>query len=258
MTFLDRLESKLGRFAIPGLLRYIAIFTGLVFILIKMNPQYVTALTLDPVKIMAGEVWRLVSYIFIPRTTSFIFIIFAIWILIFIGDAIERAWGAFRLNLYYALGMLGVTAAAFIFSSGMANVYLFSSIFFAFATLYPNQELLLFFIIPVKVKYLGIISAVFLLIAALGGTLGDQLAFVASFGNYLLFFGPTVIRQMREKQQVVQRRAKFEEKQLPADTVLYKCYLCGATEVTHPEREFRVDAQERDVCNVCAETTAET
>ena len=112
MSLLDRLEQRFGRFAIPGLIRYVVALNAVVYILIRMNPAFLGVLTLSPAAIMQGEVWRLFTYILIPQFGSFllpgwlaaaIYLMFLWWV----GNGLEAAWGSFRLNLYYFAGMLG-------------------------------------------------------------------------------------------------------------------------------------------------------
>ncbi len=114
MTFLDKLERPFGRFAIPGLIRYIVALNALVFILCKINPGYANLLVLDPGLVMQGQVWRLVSWIFLPTTNNFLWIIFYLMFTFWAGDTLEATWGTFRLNLYYFLGMIGAAISAFL------------------------------------------------------------------------------------------------------------------------------------------------
>src|SRR5437588_85331 len=117
MTWLDKLERRFGFLGVPGLVRIVVGFAALVFALAWLLPGFTSVLQLDPVRIGHGEVWRLVTYIFIPQTLSPWWILFALWFLWFIGDGLEQAWGAFRLTLYFFVGMIGTTAAAFFFGA---------------------------------------------------------------------------------------------------------------------------------------------
>src|SRR5438874_8877787 len=108
MTWLDKLERRFGFLGIPGLIRIVIGFTALVWALMWLNPNFRFALDLDPARIRHGEVWRLVTYIFLPQTLS-LWIILALWFLWFIGEGLERAWGPFRLTLYFFVGMIGTT-----------------------------------------------------------------------------------------------------------------------------------------------------
>src|SRR3954470_9629702 len=117
MGFLDKLERRIGFIAIPGLIRAIVTLSVLVFILCYLNKGFDSYLALDIGRIRAGEVWRLVTYIFVPRMGNPLFIAIALWFLWFIGDGLERAWGAFRLTLYFVVGMIGTTIAAVLSNS---------------------------------------------------------------------------------------------------------------------------------------------
>src|SRR6266704_6346579 len=117
MTLLDKLERRFGFLGIPRLTRIIVGFTALVWGLIWLNRDFGSALELDPARVLHGEVWRLVTYIFLPQTTSFLWIILFLWFLWFIGDGLEQTWGAFRLMLYFFVGMFGTTVAAFFFGA---------------------------------------------------------------------------------------------------------------------------------------------
>ena len=105
MKWLDKLERRFGFLGIPGLPRILVGFAALVFGLAWLLPGFTSMLTLDPVRIRHGEVWRLITYIFIPQTQSPLWVIFALWFLWWIGEGVERAWGSFRLTLYFLFGM---------------------------------------------------------------------------------------------------------------------------------------------------------
>src|SRR5207244_146167 len=121
--------------------------------LMWLNPKFRFALDLDPARIRHGEVWRLVTYIFLPQTLS-LWIILALWFLWFIGEGLERAWGPFRLTLYFFVGMIGTTVGAFFFGAKFSNGMLIAWLFFAFARFYPDEVIYVLFILPVQIKCL--------------------------------------------------------------------------------------------------------
>jgi membrane associated rhomboid family serine protease len=129
MTWLDKLQRRLGFIAIPGLPRILVGFTALVFVLGLLLPGFVDVLDLDPNRVLHGEVWRLVTYIFVPPTSSPIWILFALWFVWWIADGLERAMGAFKLTLYMVISMIGTTAAAFFWGSQFSNTMLTASLF---------------------------------------------------------------------------------------------------------------------------------
>jgi membrane associated rhomboid family serine protease len=247
MSLLDSLERRFGRFAIPGLIRIVAGFNALVFVLERLNPQLVHMLDLNRAAILHGQIWRLVTYIFIPATDSPIWIFFVLLFLWFIGEGLERAWGAFRLNLFYLVGMIGTTVAAFFFGNDFSNTMLNASLFFAFANFYPEEVIYVFFILPVKVKWLAWVSAALLLLGFVTGPNSYRMALLAAFANYLIFFGPGIISAVRNRQQVAGRRRQFESA-AAEEEALHHCAICGATELTNPNLEFRVSRNGEEYC----------
>lgn len=255
MNFLDSLERRFGRFAIPNLIRIVVALTALVYLLTFLNPAFLSVLTLDPARILHGEVWRLITYIFIPRsigqpgsTLQPFWLLIALWFLLFIGDRLEQAWGAFHLNLYFLVGMIGTTIAAFLFGAQFSNSMLASSLFFAFATFYPDEVIYILFVLPVKVKWLAWFSAALLLFGFVTAPLSYRMALLAAFANYFIFFGPNLVRTIRHRQQTTGRRRRFEESARPEDEALHHCANCGATELTNPNLEFRVARDGEEYC----------
>ena len=248
MTPLDRFEKHFGRFAIPGLIRYVVGLNALVFLLLAIEPGYASALHLDRTALMQGEVWRLVTWIFIPETTSVFWIIFYLIFTWWIGDMLESNWGAFRLNAYYLLGMLLCIGSALIFGESGGNYFLNLSLFLAVATLAPNFEILLFLVLPVKMKWIAMISLLLPAGVLLFGALPEKMMVVMCLGNYLVFFGPVFFRNRLEERQTAARRSRFQAASSAADQTLHRCEACDATEVSHPEIEFRVTADGREFC----------
>ncbi|MFZ5987122.1 MAG: hypothetical protein ACOYWZ_08350, partial [Bacillota bacterium] len=162
MNLLDKLERKFGRYAVKGLMLHIVGLNLFVYLLSWIRPEFVKFLVLEPSLVLKGEVWRLVSYIFIPPGGSPIFILFILYFYYMIGTGLEHEWGSFRFNIYYLVGMIGTTAAAFIANSAATSMYLNLSLFLAFAYIYPNYELHLFLILPIKIKYLAWLNWAFI------------------------------------------------------------------------------------------------
>lgn len=255
MNLLNSLERRFGRLAVHGLIRYLVALTALVYLLTFINPNFLSVLALDPARIAHGEVWRLVTYIFIPRSMGApgslmqpLWLILALWFLLFIGDRLEEAWGAFRLNLYFLIGMIGTTIAAFFFGAQFSNSMLASSLFFAFATIYPNEVIYVLMIFPAKVKWLGWLYAALLLLGFATSPMSYRMALIAAFANYLLFFGPDTVRSIRHRQEVTSRRRRFEESARSDEEPLHRCATCNATEQTDPNLEFRVARDGEEYC----------
>ncbi|MEY2519973.1 MAG: hypothetical protein QOF24_1732 [Verrucomicrobiota bacterium] len=248
MSFLDKLERRLGFIAIPGLMRAIVTLNALIFVLVLLNQGFDSYLTLDMARIRAGEVWRLVTYIFVPQTAHFLLVMIALWFLWFIGDGLERAWGAFRLTLYFLVGMLGTTVAAVLSNSQFSNQMLFTSLFFAFAHFYPDEVIYVFFILPLKIKWVAWIYAGFLGVGFVTQSNSYRLAVIAALSNYLIFFGPEVIQNLRQRKEIAGRRKRFEVQSRSDEEPLHKCATCGATELSDPSLEFRVASDGEEYC----------
>jgi hypothetical protein len=256
MSWITWLEARFGFLGIPRLMQLIAVLNGLVYVLHLFQPTYVLALVMIPERILHGEIWRLVSYIFVPEvifggispTLQPIFLFIYLWFMVWVGDALEHALGAFRVTLYYFLGMVGVTIAAFFFwGGGLFAPLLNLSLFFAFATLYPDIQIYIFFILPVKVKWLALLSLAPLLLSFAMGPFGTKAALLVSFLNYFIFFGPGISAKLRHRTATGIRRRKFESK-AGTDETIHRCVVCKRTEKDNPELDFRVAKDGLEYC----------
>jgi membrane associated rhomboid family serine protease len=240
--FLERRAPWMGT---PGVLKAVVLLNGLVFLLLTIDPAYAEALALDPRRILQGEVWRLVTYILIPETRDTFWIIFALLFLWFVSSALEDYWGPLRLNVFYLTGMAGCTVAAFFFGGAPSNTFLNLSLFFAFATVAPDQEIYLFFVLRVKMKHIAWVMAGILGLQFLLAPLPARMAMVASLANYLVFFGPGFLRDMRTRRTGAARLGKILG---DAPESLHRCAACGRTEASDPALEFRVTASGDEYC----------
>ena len=208
---MNRLERKYGKYAISHLIFYIIALNALVFLLSMAAPgkPLLDLLVLDPRRVLQGEVWRLLTYIFIPPSQSPIWIIFLLYFYYLVGTGLEQAWGAFRFNLYYVLGLAGTTLAAFITGAGYTGAYLNLSLFLAFAHLYPDFEIMLFLILPVKIKYLAWLNWALMGFTLIFYALPYKIAAVAAVVNFFIFFGPDIYRNIKLRRQVQKNRRKY-------------------------------------------------
>lgn len=254
MSFLDRLERRLGFIAIPGLIRIVVAFTALVCILAYIDRNFLSVLELRPELIKQGQIWRLFTYIFIPTSPltgsllSPLWAVVALWFLWFVGDGVERAWGAFRLTLYFLVGMVGVTIAAFLLHASFSNGMLAVSLFFAFAWFYPDEIIYVMFILPVKIKWLAWLTAAFLLFGFATASNANRLALLLTLSNYFLFFGPQILQNVRNRKELAGRQKRFEIESRGDEEPLHRCATCGATELSDPSLEFRVASDGEEYC----------
>lgn len=252
VSFLSSLENRFGGWAIPGLLKIVAIMQLVVFFLIKMHPELETRLLLDTNAVMQGELWRLISFMFIPRTFSVIWILFAVMFLFFISNVLEEAWGSFRVNLYYFTAVALLIGAAFFMGRGvgMESTLLYMSLFLAAAVAIPNHEILLFFFLPVKMKYLGMLDGAMLLLMLVSSP-AVWPAVLAVLAPFFLYVGPGAIRNMRQQATVQVRRQKFHKASLDDSEPFHRCEQCGKTDKSDPHAVFRVTAGDKELCDAC-------
>ena len=247
MNFLDKLERKFGRFCIPNLMLYIMIGNAAVFFLDGLMGMGISSLIyFDPAYIIRGQVWRIFTWIFIPSSTSPIWFLFFVLLYYSIGRELEYQWGSFKFNVYYLLGMIFSIVAFFIGGSNFIITahYINLSLFLAYAALFPNRQFLLYGIIPIKVKYLAALDVALLVASFVQGDGGVKLMIVVSLLNFVLFFGPMLLNGGRGRQTKTQKQFAKQKKQMNKggeikQVAFHKCVVCGKTELTDPEAEFR-------------------
>ncbi len=186
MSWLDKLDRKLGRYVPNNLMVAVVAGMGIVFILDQMiGVSGYLVFNLDAV--LRGQVWRLFTFIFLPPSASVIFILFSLYFYWMMGSAMEREWGSFKFLVFYLGGMVGTIIAGCL--TGFAtNQYVNMSLFLAFAMLYPNFQITLFFILPIKVKYLAYLDAALLLVMLVLNNWPGRIALLVSLMNIALFF----------------------------------------------------------------------
>lgn len=198
MNWLSKLERRYSRFCIPNLITFIVAGQIVVYAVELFVDQYITYdLMLLRQGLLAGQIWRLLTFIFVPFSSgsilSFVIGTYFTW---FIGSALEREWGDFRFNLYILLGMVGAILACL--ATGYASTYCLSlSLFLAFALLYPEMQVLLFFVIPVRVKYLGMVAGAIWVLSFLATGWMGKLNYLLCMLGFIVFFGPQVGRSIR-------------------------------------------------------------
>lgn len=266
----SRFEKKFGRYAIPNISMYLIACYAAGYLISLIYPAFLGYLTLDPFQIFFhGQVWRLVSWILIPPPSSNIF--FTLIMLMFyysIGTQLERVWGTYRYNLYLFLGMIFTimgslllfgyclicgphaleigTETVYVLNNGgevyfgmFSTYYINMSIFLAYAATFPEMQVLLMFIIPVKVKWLGIIYGVMLVYECIAGGLVIWFVIGSSLLNFVVFF-LTSKNHIHMSPRQVKRRHDFRKQARTAQGITkHRCAICGRTEEDDPTLEFR-------------------
>lgn len=240
MSLLDNLERKYRRYSISNLMKYIITLNAVFYILSYLSPtiDIESYLTLNPAAILHGEIWRLVTFIFIPPAASPIFILFILYFSYLIGNTLEIEWGSFRFNLYYLLGMIGTIAASFITGQQATAYYLNTSLFFAFAYLFPNFQILLFFILPIKIKWIAWLTAGTFILTFITGSISVKLVIVGAVLNFFVFFGKDIFLSVRDRTKAKHRKQQFQ-KQIKEKDYFHKCVVCGITDKDDPNMDFR-------------------
>lgn len=208
--YIYKLQRKIPWLAIPNLMLYIVAGMASVYVcsIFFSNIRAVEWLAMVPSLVAKGQVWRLVTFTFIPPNTSILLLAFVLFFYYSIGRALEDSWGSFGFTLYYLIGIIG-TILASLLTGGADNTFLNLSLFFAYAILYPDETFLLFFIIPVKAKWLAVADAILYGYAFLLGTWVQRGAIIASLLNLAIFFGPDLIRRIKNQRYYSQTRRNY-------------------------------------------------
>lgn len=215
--WLDKLEYKFRRFGIPNLMLYIVIGNAIVALFdiilsLKGGITLSSLLYFSPALIMKGQIWRIVTFVLVPpATSSLFFLLISLYFYYFVGTSLENAWGTFRFTVYYLVGMIGSIIAGCISGAGTV-FYLNMSLFFAYAAIFPERQVLLFFVIPIKVKYLGLLDAAFFVFQIIVSPWSEKLAAIMAIANFLIFFGPSFISNISRQVKNKKRRDEFFEK----------------------------------------------
>ena len=198
MNWITKLERKYGRLCIPNLINILIGGQILVYAIELFVNQYISFyLDLDRSGLLAGQIWRVITFVLVPFSGGGpLSVILGIYFTWFIGSALEREWGDFRFNLYVLLGMAGAVLACLL--TGYADTYCLSlSLLLAFAMLYPEMQVLLFFVVPIKVQYFGWFSAALWVFGFLGMGPAGKLNYLLCMLGFAAFFGPQAWRSIR-------------------------------------------------------------
>jgi hypothetical protein len=256
LTLLDRLQRRFGRFAIPNLTLILIAGQAALYVASYL-PQGVALerVALDPAKVMQGEIWRLATFLFTPPSTGPIFVIFYFALFHLFGNTLEQQWGTFKYNLFLLIGYLANIVAAFIAAAiegrefgGAANAavplasqlatngFLYSSLFLAFARLYPDFTLNLFFILPIRIKWLALLQWLTYGYLFIRGDWMTRMLIAATVLNYLLFFGREHWREFKYGYRRRSFQAKAKQALAPAK---HTCVVCGLSSDESPRTLFR-------------------
>ncbi len=269
-------ERKYGRYAIKNLSIYIIIGYVIGYVIEYIFPQFYEYLTFNPYMIFHGQIWRLVTWIITPPETLGLFTIIMLLLYYQLGTALERAWGAYRYNVYIFSGMIftiagglvvyGVLCAVYGAGSATGQSYFGSlvgaivstyyvnmSIMLAYAATYPNQQLMLYFIIPIRVKWIGLFYGAYLVFKIFDSfriynnveAAVITVMIIVSLLNFLIYFirtrsrGGHTPKQARRRQKYRQSIHNAQTERHYANGAHHKCMVCGRTDIDSPNLTFR-------------------
>lgn len=270
MNFLGKMERKFGKYAIRNLTVYIIatyIIAYFLQFLGRAGLPVLGYLTLDPGLILRGQVWRLISWVLIPPDSFNLITLIILFTYYQLGSVLEKTWGAFLYNVYIFFGLIMTVIGAFIlyafmgdaytilgYGSQFSTYYVSLSIFLGFALTYPDMQMLLYFFIPIKIKYLAVIDVVYLLYSVVTGNWAGRVVIICSLMNVIVFFLLTR-NYSRINPREIHRKKNFKKAvsrgQVNNGGAKHKCAVCGRTEKDDPNLEFRFCSKCKGNCEYC-------
>ncbi len=258
MNFLGKMERKFGKYAIRNLTQYIIITYVIGYVLQLLGQTGVPVLrylALDPGLILHGQIWRLVSWVLIPPGRFNLITLIMLFTYYQLGTVLEKTWGSFLYNVYIFFGLIMTVIGAFIlyavvgdaytlmgYGAQFSTYYVSLSIFLGFALTYPDLQMMLYFLIPIKIKYLAVVDVVYLLYSVIRGNWATRIVIICSLMNVIVFFLLTR-NYSRINPREVHRKNRFKKSvsRGPAKNggATHKCAVCGRTEKDDPNLEFR-------------------
>jgi len=237
------LERWFGRFAVPNVTLILICGQIVTWMATQQNPQLMEKMLLIPAKVLDGEVFRVLSFALMPPCDSPIWAFFFWYLFYIMGTALEAYWGTFRYNVFLLIGYVATVAASFVNPDGVVtNWFIEGTVFLAFAYLNPNFILHLFFILPVRIKWLAMFTWIGFGAIFIYGTWSTRLGIAASVLNFFVFFGGDIWYRIAHGQRHMLGQAKRFAVNRPPD-YFHKCAVCGITDTSHPQTEFRYCSQ---------------
>lgn len=262
--YIFKLERKFGKYAIKNISMYLVLLYAIGYVIYALDSSLFNYISLNPYAILRGQIWRLFSWIIIPPSLGInpIFMVLLLYVFYNFGSSLERAMGTFRYNLYLISGMLFTVLGSFILliylylanlvpeADGAAllftmlavqfsTFYVYMSIFLALAVVIPNMEILLMFILPVKMKYLAYVYGFIILLNFIQSNLIGKIVIATSMLNFLIFFISARKRNYPSPTHILRRAVHNKEVKNVKEKTKHKCTTCGVTQENDKEREFR-------------------
>lgn len=247
---LARLERRYGRYAPENVIVWVVGLSGAIHLLVYARPDVFPLLTLEPAAVLKGEFWRVFTFLFAPLGPldlwGLVWAGFELWFLNTMGMALEAQWGALRFDLFLFVGALATLGIAFVVGP-VTGLWLATALLLAFAAEFPDVEVLLI-IIPLKVKWLGVLSGAYMVYAFITSGLNEKAAIGIAVLDLFVFCGATLREKLRgaTRSRPKRRLSSSEQAFAPEPRKARVCAKCGRSSVDEPTLEFRVcDCQER-------------
>ncbi len=267
---MSKFERKFGKYAIKNLSLVLIICYACGYLFRFLYPDFLSYLYLNPYEIIHHfQIWRLFTWIVVPPDKFDFWTLIMLYFYYSIGTSLERTWGTYRYNVYIFSGLLFTILGAFLFylctffmgdramvlwlpmnayvtyPVMFSSYYVNMSIFLAFAATFPENQVLLFFVLPIKVKVLGIIYGALLVYQFIVGyhmpyyNMAIRFVMAASLLNFLVFFFTTRKKVHRTPVKIIKRQVSKSAEKKKERATHHKCAICGRTDETNPELEFR-------------------
>lgn len=257
MISFEKLERRLGWLSFPGLLRYYALIHVLVFVLQIFKPDLFLTLLFDSSKIQSGEVWRVVTCFFAVSRygaltpMNVLFLYFGVRFAFMISDGLEAVWGVFKTSLFCWVGAILILAAMTVIPWPLLPLAIFTSAFLAFATVLPTVEILMFFVLPVQIRWLGWMTGIGIVFSAF--RIPELIPimvplYLAAYANYLIWAGIPALMRLGRVAKAAKRRSQFQSASASGRDSFHNCVHCERTEISDPSLEFRVGPDGREYC----------
>lgn len=251
MSFLDRFERRFRKYSVSNITKIVV--AGMIFFyaISFINPELIQFINYNPAKILKGEIWRLITFIFIPGSRNIILLFFEVMFFYWVGTGLELRWGSFKFTLYYLGGFLGAVIATLLvavfgtldtfLASFSVSAFFSMNLFLAFAWYYGNEEIRFMMILPVKVKYLAILDLLMILYALYNaGSWEARIIMLASMLNLIVFYASVLTKRAKNKKRYYNFKIKVHKAdRIQKKTARHRCAVCGITEKIDPDMQFR-------------------
>ena len=253
-NWIERFCYRHPNFGIPNLIKYITIANVIFWLIGAVNPTLLSYLSFNPALILRGQIWRIVTFALYPPSTGILAFI-AFYFYYMIGSTLERYWGTAQFNIYFFTGIILTVLYGFIMyfvfriNFNLTAEYIYLSMFFSFAVLFPNMQVLLFYFIPIKIKYLAYLDAALFIYSIFTTSFPANLLPVVAVLNFLIFCGgdlfPNLFNRPSRSTVNFRRESARIRREQQSNLYTHKCAVCGRTDADYPELEFRY-------CSKCA------